>query len=382
MFVFFNNEPSKTVYGFFFKTSSFLLSLISFNALAQARPENTLEQNSFFSIGGRVHYAYLWLHTKEMKPIGNSFPWGIQAEFNWHLANENVWIQCNCYPRNGFLISYLNFANPRILGSAWSAAYYLEPFFTVRNKINFSLRGVAGLSYLNRPYHKVSNPHNIAYSMHVSGLLMIHLGINYRLNDYWNISATGGINHISNGGIKEPNKGINLPSVTLSADYSFKPKVFPIRKRTPFQKDTLRKHKIEASAFWSSKAILHGEKKRFFIYGSEIKAVRKVGKMHTLAAAAEWHIDFALKEKLRREGIENADSYRAGILFGHEFPMGNFSFSQMLGIYFYDPYHYNDVIYQRYGLTYLIGNRLLIGINLKAHRHVADFLDFRTGIIW
>lgn len=375
-------DPKRLFIKFFFRTNSSLLFLVPFIALAQTKSKNALEQNSFFNVGGRTHYAYLWLHTKEMKPIGNSFPWGIQAEFNWHLVNENIWTQCNCYPRNGFLISYFNFANPKILGSAWSMAYYLEPFFTVQNKINFSLRGVAGLSYLNRPYHPISNPHNIAYSMHVGGMLMIHLGINYRFSSYWNINATAGINHISNGGIKEPNKGINLPSITLSADYSFKPVSFPVRKRTAFQKDTLRKHRIETNAFWSSKSILHGEKKRFFIYGSEIKIARKVGKLHALTAAAEWHIDFALKEKLRREGIKDANNHRGGILLGHEFPMGNFFLSQMLGIYFYDPYHYNDPVYQRYGLTYLIDNRLLVGINLKAHRHVADFLDFRVGMVW
>jgi len=360
-------------FGFLF--SFFFHSQVSFC-------QDSVNSNSFLSTGLRAHYAYLWLHTKDMKPIGNSFPWGLQMEFNWHLAGEKVWNQCNCYPRTGFFISYFDFSNPQVLGSSWSAVYYLEPWFTVRHKINFSLRGAAGLSYLNRPYHEVSNPYNIAYSMFLGGFLAIHLGANYRLNDYWNLSATANINHISNGGIKEPNKGINLPSATFSADYSIKPQKFPVRKRTTFQKDTLRKYKMETTIHWAGKIILHGEKKRYFVYGSGMKAVRKVGKMNALCVGAEWHWDFALKEKLRREGVENADNHRAGILFGHEFLMGRFSFSQMLGAYVYDPHRYNDAVYQRYGISYLIRDKFLVGMNLKAHRHVADFMDFRTGMMW
>lgn len=344
--------------------------------------QDTVQRHSFFGIGLRTHYAYLWLHTREMKPIGNSFPWGLQAEFNWHLANEKIWNQCNCYPRTGFFISYFNFANPEILGSAWSAVYYIEPYFTFRYKINFSLRGASGLSYLNRPYHEITNPDNIAYSMYLGGFLAIHLGANYHINPHWTFSATANINHISNGGIKEPNKGINLPSATMGVDYSFQPKKFPVRKRTYFHADTTRKYRYETLAYWSSKTILHGEKKRYFIYGTGIKVIRRIGKMSALAAGAEGYIDFALKEKLRREGIEDADNHRAGFFGGHELLMGKFSFSQMLGIYFLDPYHYNDALYQRYGISYLINDKFLVGMNLKAHRHVADFLDFGVGVRW
>jgi len=39
-----------------------------------------------------------------------------------------------------------------------------------------------------------------------------------------------------------------------------------------------------------------------------------------------------------------------------------------------------DAVYQRYGILFKISDRVFTGINIKAHRHVADFLDLRTGI--
>lgn len=209
---------------------------------------------------------------------------------------------------------------------------------------------------------------------------MIHLALNYRFNKRTNMSISGNINHISNGGIREPNKGINFPSATVGIDYSFSDALFKKRERNRFVPKEGNKYRKEFYAFVSSKVIMHGEKKRHLIYGMGFSISREIGKLSALNAGAEWKQDFALKEKLRREGITQVSTQRMGILLGHEFLMGRFSLSQQLGVYLYDPSHYNDPVYQRYGLNYRIGKTLLIGINVKAHREVADFLDFRAGV--
>jgi hypothetical protein len=55
------------------------------------------------------------------------------------------------------------------------------------------------------------------------------------------------------------------------------------------------------------------------------------------------------------------------------------TFSQELGVYYYNDYRINDDIYQRYGLTYSFSEHIFAGFSLKAHRHVADFIDLRIG---
>lgn len=67
---------------------------------------------------------------------------------------------------------------------------------------------------------------------------------------------------------------------------------------------------------------------------------------------------------------------------GHSFLLGRFIFSQAFGVYLYDPYKTNDPGYQRYGLVYRIGKHIQAGVNLKAHRHVADFPDLRIGVVF
>ncbi|NRA92289.1 MAG: acyloxyacyl hydrolase, partial [Psychroserpens sp.] len=59
--------------------------------------------------------------------------------------------------------------------------------------------------------------------------------------------------------------------------------------------------------------------------------------------------------------------------------LGRVTFSQQIGVYYYNDYRITDDIYQRYGLNYNFSRHIFAGFNLKAHRHVADFFDFRIG---
>ena len=79
------------------------------------------------------------------------------------------------------------------------------------------------------------------------------------------------------------------------------------------------------------------------------------------------------------EWLHGIDCQKASVAIGNEFLLGRFLFSQQIGVYFYKPYKKGDDIYQRYGLVFRATKWLSLGINLKAHRHVADFIDFRVG---
>jgi len=50
-----------------------------------------------------------------------------------------------------------------------------------------------------------------------------------------------------------------------------------------------------------------------------------------------------------------------------------------LGIYVFDQTPYHDQLYHRWTFTYRPARRLGIGFSLKAHRHVADYMDLRLN---
>ena len=91
----------------------------------------------------------------------------------------------------------------------------------------------------------------------------------------------------------------------------------------------------------------------------------------------------SIKENIIRD--DSSSNTLVGLLIGHQFLLNRFTFSQELGFYVYkqtEVYNttYRDLfytVYHRWGLTYNIKKRWYLGINLLAHRQVADFIDGR-----
>ncbi|MFV8838580.1 hypothetical protein [Salinimicrobium soli] len=100
-------------------------------------------------------------------------------------------------------------------------------------------------------------------------------------------------------------------------------------------------------------------------------------KLSVLTLGAEAYHDGELQEKLRRQDID-ASPVKVGLLVGHEFLLGHFQFSQRLGVYVFDDTPYYDRIFHRWGLQYRINRHFSAGFHLLAHRHIAEFVDFRV----
>lgn len=329
------------------------------------------------SIGASFHKGFIFAHSKDVENTAGSYPYGIQLEYNKQLLDEKTWEMCNCYPRTGYFLQYFNYDN-NILGSSIHSGAYIEPYWGYGKAVGVSLKGMAGLGWLSNPYHHTKNPGNQSYSLPVSAYVALGLGLHVRLTNQFQLNAYANYNHISNGGIKDPNKGINWPTASLGLVYVLKPITIPQRSRKPFEPATAMR-KWEAYTFWSSRTAQLGEKKRWQIWGIGTQYTRQVAKVSALTAGAEIWYDYSLQERLRRDVFNSSSSLRSGIMVGHVFLMGKFSLSQQMGFYLLNPSGYFPLLYQRYGLQYSFHKKWSGGVNLLVHGHVANFIDFRLA---
>ena len=120
--------------------------------------------------------------------------------------------------RKGLLLAYYNYDN-EVLGKGFTGAYFLEPTYRIGKNIFFSFRTAAGLSYLNSPFDSITNPNNRSYSTNINVYLLVGLGLWFRLGDHWLVNPSINYNHESNGGMKQPNSGINWPTAGLTLSY-------------------------------------------------------------------------------------------------------------------------------------------------------------------
>jgi len=354
-----------------------ILLLLQFIPLHSQKQKVKETEKLPFSLGINTQYGFIIPHSQSIQSVSDSNPYGIQINFNWLNINKSAWNQCLCYPRLGFSAAYFNFNNPTILGSAYALSFFVEPFLTYRNKINFSYKGGFGIAYLTQIYDPETNPQNLFYSSAISFPLHLSFTLNYQINEHVNLRATATYNHISNGGIKDPNKGINFPTAGIGVDYTFKKFQLPEYKEN--EKSIESPSKFHFLILGSAKTYDANSKKRYPLYGFEAGYRYQFARLSAVMGGVEWVADYTIKERISREGYPH-DFTRAAFLAGHVFVIGNFNFSQMLGVYFYSPQKAKDPVYQRVGLTYQFTERYFFGVNLKTHLHVADFLDFRTGV--
>lgn len=356
-----------------------LCNLFCGSGIVQAYTPDTLARPLI--VGLKTHTGFIIPHAEEVRGISNSRPWGIQADFSRHYNTQQIWDQCSCYPRIGVSLAYFNFDNPEILGSSYNASLYIEPYIRHRGRLNASFRLSGGVSILDNIYHPEQNPLNFFYSTPVSFLLQASMSVHYRLTEKWSLNASGHYNHISNGGIRLPNKGINFPTAGLGVDYAFGPVNLPERNsRKSVNELHPQRWKIGISPFVARRRITV-EEPPFYVFGLNATGTYIATRMSGLSIGAEWVYDSSVRTKRDRDQPENRENYapmHMALLAGHDLIMGRFTFSQHLGIHLQKPEQDHERLFQRWGLSYRLSEKLTTGLNLKAYRNVAIFLDARA----
>ncbi len=333
---------------------------------------------SLLSVGAGWQYGFIFAHSQDVQNTKGSNPLGAELVLSWQRNDPDTWDLCNCFPRNGLLLSYYDFDNA-VLGRGVNASYFLEPTYKLTQKSFLSFKGAAGLSYLTNPHHETSNPANQSYSTYLNGYLLLGIGAWFRLSEHWWLNPSVNYQHISNGGLRKPNKGINWPTAGVAFSYQPKTRAYNTHPRST------EKYWAEDSPRWDITLFgiarkgydTEGNRKRYPMAGVALQGAKQVGRISNLTLATEVYRDKELRSRLDSDSEEGSE-VKAGVMAGHEFILGKFLFSQQLGVYVFDQTPYFDRLYHRWGLQYRAGQNLGFGFNLLAHRQVAEFIDLRV----
>ena len=360
----------------------FSLVLLVSSSFLMAQDEikdSSVSPKKIFSIGAGINSGFVIVHTKDVAFTRGSKPLGLELAGTWQRNDSESVNICNCYPKKGVVVNYYNMGNEH-LGKIISAAFLLEPVYKINRNLLFSFKAVIGAAYGTNPYDSITNPINHAYSLPVSAYLMLGTGLYFHFSDHISISASLNFNHVSNGGMHLPNKGIDWPTIGIRLNYQKQPINYYTGKRT---KPTDWKYN---SIRWDfglfgivDKQMNEHNSARFFpLVGIDALASKQVGNLDALTLATEVFTDPGHSMEVKVKDSVIASPLRAGLLVGHEFLLGRFVFGQQLGYYYFSQMPY-ERMYHRWTLVYRMNKHFSTGFSLLAHRQVADFFDLRIA---
>lgn len=332
-----------------------------------------------FSI--KTNHGFIIPHSRDLRPISATNPVGFQLEWSRLHLSKKSWDQCNCFYQLGVGLSHFNFRNPDILGTASSLNFHFEPYLLRNNRIYLTLKSGFGFSYLSQVYDEKLNPENIFFSRPLSFLLFTGIQFGYQINPQYSISLDAMYNHISNGGVKQPNRGMNFPMFGASFHYRPNDVFWP-----SYESDNrfTRKTRFYTGIFGSLETARGDSLFRdetSYITGIQLGTIQPLSYINAIGIGTE--ISYDGSYAIRRSRGEGMNPFVASLLVQHHLFIGNIWFNQQLGWY---ALHINEnnnrKFFQRYALNYVFKNGFYLGASLKAYGHVAENMDLQAGFIF
>ncbi|MGK7390352.1 MAG: acyloxyacyl hydrolase [Candidatus Cyclobacteriaceae bacterium M2_1C_046] len=362
------------------KINFLYLILLIFLISTAANGQEQIDNPTYW--GAKLHKGVIWAHTSKLEDISDSAPWGVELSWSKINTSKKAWKNCNCYSRVGVSFNYFNFQNPDVLGSSYNLIAFAEPYLNLNDKLYYTIRAGIGPSYLTKVYDEQTNPKNLFFSSPISFIILANFTANYKIAPQWAVNVSAQYSHISNGGIKKPNKGMNFPTFSLGADYIVDPVSLKPREKVISEKGNLQFY----GRFFTTRPDVpptdNLPPSRDWLFGLAAGGQINIANFHGISIGTELVKDLALKMEGERKDLGD-DHYIVAAMAGHHLLFGRFDFNQQLGYYLVKPEHYTDhKLYQRYELAYKINEYLLAGVSLKAHAEVAQNFDVRIGVIF
>ena len=340
------------------------------------------QENTWFG-GVKGHLGFIIPHDQALREVSASRPWGVNLEGGKVLKSARAWATCNCFSKVGLSAYYFNYRNPQELGSSSSLVLFGEPYLSFNTQTFLTLRGGIGVSYLSRVYDSSTNPRNLFFSAPLSFIGSVNVTLNHLVHKTFVLQLSASYNHISNGGVREPNKGMNFPTVSLGVEHHLKALEFPMYARQPgLLQQPWRRYLYLSGSRQVVKADSLRPTTRHPYLGLEGGVMRAVSNINALSVGIELYYDGAQTERVRRSLSDNTP-FVASLTLGHALVFGRFSFTQQLAYEAVRPAdNTQKAFFQRYTVYYQLGRWLSAGTSMKVHGHVADLMDVRVGVRW
>jgi hypothetical protein len=337
-------------------------------------------------VEAKINYGFFYAQHLELE-LFNAHVTGLEVNLQQVTYGKHNWEIAFGYPIMGISFWYSNLANSPYLGSAYALFPYLN-FPLYRHKdFMFNFRFGLGLGYLTKKFDRLTDYKNLAIGSHFNAAVSLMFEIRYKLSGRFTLS--GGINfqHFSNGSLKLPNYGLNIPLVNLGVAYRLAREnknlvehVYPPIE--PFE--AILKHTIDfdIGAFIGFKNMqaIYGE--NYTVWHFYENTFFPVSKKSLVGGGIDLSYDASHIKILEQSGdtVTNKLSIlRPGINAAYGLMMGKLCFIFNLGYYLGGKEKSNGPFYEKFAVKYNITKEFFASVMLKVHYGRADYIGWGIG---
>ena len=360
-------------------TCSFLFT----SAQSSLDPSSPPDKYSKF-ISASANSGWIWKHRKSLTGLPEAYPKGVEINFGWQTNGRKAWNQYHNFPRWGFNFLYYNLDNPGVYGHAFHLTPYIDLFALKRTRHELYFKIGTGIAFYPVHYDKDRNKENVLVSLPFCATGLLSINYRFVVSSYWSALLTANFNHASNGSMRQPNFGMNIPGFGVGVHYTFNPeRVITVRRELP---EVIKSWNFNANISFSVRQAPDDTLND--VYYPAYTLSTYVSKRFTRKSIVVLGLDGCYDESQKYRLRNNVDYkngkysiYRYAITAGYEFVLTEKTHIIMQNaFYLYNPYNEDIPVYQRYGFKYMPIENLYLGYFLKTHAGKADFWEFSVGV--
>lgn len=336
-----------------------------------------------YYLSATANYGYIIKHRKAVQGIGNVYPKGLEFNIGYQTNGNRYWHQLHNFPRVGLQVLLYDLQRPKEFGYAIHFTPYMDLFLLKSKRHDLYIKIGTGLGFYSKHYDNNNNPENKFMGQTLCMTGVFSLNYRFQFTPNWSSITTLNFNHGSNGSLRQPNLGINIPSLAAGIHYTFHP------ERIQFKRSVLPDYKKSTNLFFSisfssrQSAAEPLNDVNYFASTQSLALGQRISRKSALLVGLDACYDQSLRYNLRETPEYIARKYtiwRFATLIGYEFLLHEkFRVTFQNAFYLYDPYDLDVPVYQRLGFKYLPHKNLYFGYYLKTHVYKADFWEFAIG---
>ena len=369
------------------KTSLLKYGLIYFCVIffsVKITAQNTFKKkdSSIISMETKVHYGFIMPHHKYIQYLSTGHFTAFELNVGKQTNGRKQWHQLYNYPYIGLSFWTANMANPEVLGSVYTLYPYLNFNLFYHRKLDFNFRFGTGIAYITKKFEPFDNYKNLLIGTNLNVAISLLYELKWAIQQHIQLSTGVGMTHFSNGALKMPNLGINIPTVNVGVAYLLNTnKPFFVPTESLCNKDTT-KFEIQSIVSGGIKEIYPACGDKFGVFSWSNSLIKTWSLKRKIGVGIDLFWEFSNIRSLKRQGIEVKHAYeviKPGVHVLHQLRFSRLSLVTQIGFYIYAKDKSDGPIYDRLALQYKLNNNILLNVALKTHFAKADFVEWGIG---